>query len=97
MIQWLIADEVHIANIAVHPDWRKQGIGKKLMQEAIRGTAGVSWIGLEVRRSNRIARKMYEKMGFRKVGTRKKYYAEEGEDAILYMKTIDADDLLEVE
>jgi ribosomal-protein-alanine N-acetyltransferase len=88
LIGWFIADEIHIANIAVHPEWRKRGIGELLIHEIVKMGRGHSWIGLEVRRSNRAARSLYSKLCFREVGVRKNYYAQEGEDAILMVRRI---------
>ena len=88
LIAWLVADEVHIANIAVHPEYRKQGLGRMLMEVIFRNSEGFSWIGLEVRRSNKTARAMYKKLGFQEVGIRKNYYVGECEDAILMVKRL---------
>ena len=86
LIQWLVADEIHIANIAVHPEWRRHGIGETLLRKVIQENKGFSWMGLEVRRKNRSARALYKKLGFREVGIRKNYYLQEREDAILMVK-----------
>jgi len=83
---WHIGDEIHIANIAVHPEWRRQGIGEKLIQKALTNQDGVACARLEVRRSNRAALALYQKLGFVQVGIRKNYYAQEGEDAVLMEK-----------
>ena len=88
LIAWLVADEVHIANIAVHSEYRKQGPGRMLMEVIFRNSEGFSWIGLEVRRSNKTARAMYKKLGFQEVGIRKNYYVGECEDAILMVKRL---------
>jgi ribosomal-protein-alanine N-acetyltransferase len=88
LVEWLVADEIHIANIAVHPDYRQRGIGERLMQEVIRNSGGFSWIRLEVRRSNKAARELYAKLGFREVGVRRNYYVQEGEDAILMVRRL---------
>lgn len=82
---WHILDEIHISNIAIHPDYRRRGLGKMLLthllEEAVaRGAAKAS---LEVRRSNTAARHMYEKLGFKVVTVRKNYYVPEGEDALV--------------
>ena len=93
LIVWLVADEVHIANVAVHPAWRKQGLGERLIGEAVWGREreGFRWVGLEVRRSNRAARALYRKLGFVEVGVRKNYYVQEGEDAVLMAKTLESE------
>ncbi len=82
---WLVADELHILNIAVHPDFRKQGhastLARHILSAARQAKARV--VMLEVRVSNHAARSLYRKLGFREVGTRPKYYADNGEDAVL--------------
>jgi ribosomal-protein-alanine N-acetyltransferase len=75
-----ISGETHIINMAVHPENRKQGIGKKLI-EAVLDDENVFF--LEVRASNIAAQKLYEKYGFEKVGVRKNYYEDNGEDAYI--------------
>jgi len=91
LIVWLVADEIHIANIAVHYEWRRHGIAEMLMRIAIQNSKRFSWMGLEVRRTNRAARALYTKLGFIEVGERKNYYQLEGEDAILMAKVLKAD------
>jgi ribosomal-protein-alanine N-acetyltransferase len=86
---WLILDEAHITNIAVHPQYRSQGIGSSLLSAMI-GLAereGAGSMTLEVRVSNRIAQAVYQKHGFTAVGVRKKYYQDNGEDALIMWKT----------
>ena len=82
---WLVADEVHILNIAVQPDERRRGHAARLLRhildEARRGKARV--LSLEVRVSNQAAATLYRKFGFREVGVRPRYYASNGEDALL--------------
>ncbi len=82
---WHICDEGHITNIAVHPEFRKEGIGGALLAELIdRGRkAGIVAMTLEVRKSNIAARALYTKFGFRDRGLRKAYYADNNEDAIV--------------
>lgn len=75
-----ISGETHIINMAVHPEYRRKGIGKKLI-ESILNDKDVFF--LEVRVSNVPALKLYEKFGFNNVGTRKKYYADNDEDAYI--------------
>jgi len=72
-----ILDEEHIINMAVHPDYRGKGIGKRLMQHVLNDE---DVFFLEVRVSNESAKKVYEKYGFNVISTRKAYYAD-GEDA----------------
>jgi ribosomal-protein-alanine N-acetyltransferase len=82
---WLVADEVHILNVAVHPEARRRGHGARLLAhllaEARRAKARV--LSLEVRASNHAAQGLYRSFGFREVGVRPKYYADNGEDAVL--------------
>jgi ribosomal-protein-alanine N-acetyltransferase len=85
LIYWLVAGEMHILNLAVHPDCRRQGIARALLQEGLRRAraqdAEVAW--LEVRPSNQAAQALYESFGFQKVGRRPRYYADNQEDAML--------------
>ncbi len=86
----LIADECHITNIGVHPFWRRKGIGNLLLREAMK--AGVEqaakWMVLEVRASNEAAIKMYERENFEIVGTRKNYYRQPTEDALMMAREL---------
>jgi len=60
-----------IGNVAVHPDWRGRGIGRALVEAAVRQASeqGGIWVGLEVREDNSVARRLYDRMGFEPVGT----------------------------
>lgn len=93
---WRIADEMHLANIAVSPNHRRKGVGKKLLEialeEAHRGRC--NYVHLEVRKSNRAAISLYEKFDFKKVAIRPRYYRC-GEDAILMEKVLDQEPDLE--
>ena len=82
---WLVADELHILNIAVHPDFRKQGQASLLVRHILAAArqGKVRVVSLEVRASNHAARSLYRKFGFCEVGVRPKYYADNGEDAVL--------------
>lgn len=82
---WVIIDEAHITNIAVHPAYRGRKIGEKLMRQ-IMGLAcllGAERMTLEVRPSNHTARNLYNKLGFIAAGLRKGYYSDNNEDAII--------------
>lgn len=85
IVSWLILDELHIATIATRPDFRKQGIGKKLLTHALKSARdeGVTRSFLEVRESNEVAINMYKSFGFVEDGRRKEYYKDNHEDAIL--------------
>lgn len=82
---WIIVDEGHITNVAIHPDFRGKGLGTQLMNSLIKGCKAekCTSITLEVRESNSPALKLYEKLGFDAAGKRKKYYSDNGEDAII--------------
>ena len=73
-----IAGEKHIINMAVHPDYRRQGVGKKLVENILTDN---QVFFLEVRPSNVAALELYKKYGFKDVGRRKNYYQDNGEDA----------------
>lgn len=87
---WIVLDEGHITNIAVHPDYRGQKIGEKLVRVLLKTAKDnkAANVTLEVRASNKIARKLYNKLGFKDSGTRKGYYADTGEDAIIMWKEL---------
>jgi ribosomal-protein-alanine N-acetyltransferase len=82
---WLMVDEAHITTFAVHPSWRRQKIGERLLlaflDHALARHAREAT--LEVRLSNLAARRLYEKYGFRPVGLRPRYYSDDGEDALI--------------
>ena len=86
---WMMVDEAHIATIASHPQWRGCGVGELLLvnmlyeaqrQKAINAT-------LEVRVSNTVAQRLYQKYEFEEVGRRKAYYQDNREDAYIYTIT----------
>lgn len=85
LVAWLIVDDVHIATIATHPDFRKQSIGKKLLAHVLRSAKeeGALTSFLEVREGNLAAQEMYRKFGYVESGRRENYYNDNGEDAIL--------------
>ncbi len=85
VVSWVIIDELHIATIATHPDFRRRGVGKGILTEALQDgyKAGARRAFLEVRESNQAAQAMYRKFGFEVTGRRPKYYKDNGEDAIL--------------
>jgi ribosomal-protein-alanine N-acetyltransferase len=85
IIFWVVADEMHLLNLAVHPQRRHRGIARDLLTEALNQAralgAKVAW--LEVRPSNQAALHLYESFGFKEVGRRPGYYDDTQEDAIL--------------
>lgn len=82
---WRILDEAHMTNLAVHPDHRRQGIAKALINRMKKTMTqnGVKNMTLEVRESNEAARNLYRSMGFEDAGRRKRYYSDNGEDALI--------------
>nr|WP_186428955.1 ribosomal protein S18-alanine N-acetyltransferase [Clostridium sp. BSD9I1] len=85
---WIIVDEGHVTNIAVHPDFRRKGIGTLLMDKLMFISKNENLIGLtlEVRKSNLSAQNLYKQFGFIEEGVRKNYYSDNGEDAIIMWK-----------
>ena len=85
LVLWMIVDEAHIATIATHPEYRRQGIAKQLLVEALdlAYAEGARSVLLEVRAGNQAAQDMYRKFGFEIVGRRERYYKDTFEDAIL--------------
>lgn len=82
---WLSADEAHITTIAVDPAHRRRGVGELLLNGLIDQAyeLGAAMITLEVRVSNDAAQRLYLKYGFKVVGARRRYYTDNGEDALL--------------
>ncbi len=85
LIFWVVLDEMHILNLAVHPDHRRRGIARQLLAEGLAQArelgAELAW--LEVRTSNLRAQALYASFGFKEVGRRPGYYDDTHEDAIL--------------
>lgn len=90
IVTWTIYDEVHILNVAVHPEFRQSGLGEKLMTDCIEESSekGLKYAILEVRITNTGAQKLYEKLGFKTIQVRRKYYSDTGEDAYVMMLEI---------
>ena len=88
---WHIVNEGHITNVAVLPEYRRQGVGDMLM-EAVDKKADeleIEGVTLEVRISNYGAQKLYTKHGYKPEGFRKKYYTDTNEDAVIMWKYYD--------
>jgi ribosomal-protein-alanine N-acetyltransferase len=82
---WLVGDELHINNLAVHPRWRKRGIARALLRAALERAqrAGGRHAFLEVRASNLAAQSLYRQFRFEAVGIRPRYYSHPVEDAVI--------------
>jgi len=83
-----VMGESDMMNVAVHPDFRRQGIGEKLilaLVEELKALENHS-LALEVRLSNEPAISLYQKLGFQQVGLRPKYYRNPREDALILRK-----------
>ena len=85
--------EAHISTIAVHPDWRGQGLGELLLLTAIEKALELEsrFVSLEVRASNRVAQGLYRKIGFHFTGVQRGYYRD-GEDAWLMAAEVNRDE-----
>ncbi len=82
---WKVLYEGHITNIAVHPDFRRKGLGRKVLSNLFieAGKQGVHFLTLEVRVGNEAAIRLYESLGFEVKGRRKRYYSDNHEDAFI--------------
>jgi ribosomal-protein-alanine N-acetyltransferase len=95
---WYVADEVHILDIAVRPESRRQGVGERLLRHAlvVGQQKGAQSAILEVRQSNLPAIALYRKFGFRQVAVRRGYYTN-GEDALLMVCHFSAEEKSETD
>ena len=87
---WVIREELHILNIATHPDHRRRGLALLLMDQLLEDAqrSASTEILLEVRQSNIGARQLYEGLKFTRIGVRKAYYGDSGEDALVYTRKL---------
>lgn len=94
-----VLDEGYIANIAVHPDFRRRGAAAALLQRLadFAHKKNLSYLTLEVRQSNSRAIGIYEKAGFRREGRRKNFYENPREDALIMTKRFEAGNETEME
>lgn len=80
-----VIDEAHILKFGLLPEVRGQGVGRALISHVIRdlNANAAKWVTLEVRKSNKVARNLYESIGFSEVGIRERYYSDNFEDALV--------------
>ncbi len=85
VVVWLILDEAHIATIAVHPQYRGQGVATKLLSTALIASIQreMRSATLEVRLHNLAAQRLYRRFGFEVAGSRPRYYRDNNEDALI--------------
>ena len=94
---WVMTDEAHVTTIASHPDVRGKGIGEFLLVALIHRSidVGARWMTLEVRASNAVAQNLYRKYTFKEMGVRRRYYSDNGEDAlVMWTDALDAESFL---
>ena len=86
---WRVVDQIHINNLAIHPNLRQRGLGTLLLGRVLEeaSSMGAPHATLEVRRSNAAARRLYERAGFALVGVRTSYYTNPIEDALILSRT----------
>jgi ribosomal-protein-alanine N-acetyltransferase len=89
---WFVFDEIHINNVAVLPQFRGRGIGTALMQHVLAEAhrLGAIRATLEVRASNTLALRLYERLGFYVAATRRNYYSNPVEDALILWRDVAA-------
>lgn len=84
IVFWDVADETHLLDLAVHPDCRRAGVARRLLEEmltvAVKGS--MQRVILEIRQDNDEGLRLYRSFSFKEIGLRKKYYSD-GEDAIV--------------
>lgn len=91
---WVMTDEAHVTTIASHPDVRGRGVGELLLVALVHRSieVGARWMTLEVRASNSVAQNLYRKYTFKEMGVRRRYYSDNGEDAlVMWTDALDSD------
>jgi ribosomal-protein-alanine N-acetyltransferase len=85
IVYWVVHDELHILNVAVHPDARRRGLARAMLARLmlVCEAQNLQYVALEVRVSNEPALALYRSFGFKQIGRRKKYYSDNQEDAIV--------------
>jgi len=87
---WKIRNEAHLITFAVHPSFRRKGLGSQLLQHLLKEIEkqNLDKVTLEVRSSNSTAQKFYQEFGFKRIAIRPQYYIDTDEDAIVYWKRL---------
>lgn len=87
---WRVLDQGELGNVAVAASWRGRGLGERLVREVLdrAATRGVREVFLEVRPSNTVARRLYERLHFDSVGRRRNYYRHPTEDALVLRRPV---------
>jgi ribosomal-protein-alanine N-acetyltransferase len=87
---WQAPEEAHIINLAIGPEFRRQGLGAQMIERCVEfaGKRGARLATLEVREGNQAAQALYEKCQFRSIAIRKQYYSDNLEDAIVMIREI---------
>jgi ribosomal-protein-alanine N-acetyltransferase len=91
LLAWSVADELHLLELACHPEHRRRGFGRALLNALVSHARQhrKRLLLLEVRRSNAAAIALYESCGFQEAGVRRAYYSDTGEDALEMRITFD--------
>ena len=84
------ADVWHVMNVAVDPDHQRRGIAAALLEHLVGEVGDDAPLTLEVRRTNAAAMRLYERHGFRAAGVRRRYYQDNGEDALVMWRNLPA-------
>ena len=92
---YIVGDELHVLNIAVNPSFRRQGFGAEILNYILYHSIlqGVALATLEVRPSNRAAQQLYRSFGFKLAGIRRRYYNDNGEDALVLERRLARSDI----
>lgn len=87
---WRIRNEAHLVTFAVHPAFRRKGLGSQLLQHIFEKIEkqNLDKVTLEVRSSNSTAQRFYQELGFERIAIRPHYYIDTNEDAIIYWKIL---------
>ncbi len=84
------ADVWHVMNVAVAPEHRRAGLGHALLRHLLAEVGEDASLTLEVRRTNHAAMRLYERLGFKTAGVRRRYYQDNGEDALVMWRNLPA-------